>query len=110
MSLTIRKAPDYKADVLSQVAWYVREADEAVARRFYTAADLTLIELSKQPNLGRVRRFRHPLLHGLRSFRVEPPFNRLIIFYKTGDGTVEAWRLMHGARDLSRRLLEPPEL
>lgn len=110
MSLTIRKTPDYKADVLNQVAWYFREADEEVARRFYMAADLTLLELSKQPGLGRVRRFRHPLLQGLRSFRVGPPFGRLILFYKACDGVIEAWRLMHGARNLARRLLEPSEL
>jgi hypothetical protein len=39
-----------------------------------------------------------PELVGIRSFRVERPFHRLLLFYR------------HGSRDLPRRLREPPEL
>jgi hypothetical protein len=62
-----------------------------------------------QPDLGRPRHFRHRDLPGLRSFPVEHPFENLLIFYRANDETLDAIRLMHGARDLPRRLREPPE-
>ncbi len=46
-------------------------------------------------------------LRELRSFRVNPPFGRFLLFYRVTNDTLEAWRLMHGARDLPRRLVEP---
>ena len=51
---------------------------------------------------------KHPLLQGLRSFRVEPPFDKLLVFYRSTEQALQAWRLMHGTRDLPRRLVEPP--
>jgi plasmid stabilization system protein ParE len=86
----------------------VDEAGEALAWRFFTAVDSTLATLARRPDLGRVRHFRNPRLRGLRSFRVEPPFDRLLIFYRAPESTLQAWRLMHGARDLPHRLVEPP--
>ena len=45
-------------------------------------------------------------LQGLRSFRVEPPFDKLLVFYRSTEQALQAWRLMHGVRDLPRRLIE----
>lgn len=109
MNWRVDRKPDFKADVGLQFSWYFTTANEEVAWRFVEAVDATLVALSRQPFLGRRRRFRHRSLAGLRSFRVEPPFNRFLIFYRADDGVVDAWRLMHGGRDLSRRLVEPPE-
>jgi plasmid stabilization system protein ParE len=106
MSLAIEKSPLFHTDVAKQFGWYFDESGEELAWRFFKAVDETLFKLARQPDLGRVRRFRHPMLRGLWSFRVESPFNRLLIFYRVTSGTLEAWRLMHGARDLSRRLVE----
>lgn len=109
MNWRIDRKPDYKTDLGHQFAWYFTEAGEPVAWQFVEAVDRTLERLRLQPFLGRRRRFRHPSLAGLRSFRVAPPFHRFLIFYRADDGVVDAWRLMHGGRDLSRRLVEPPE-
>ena len=98
MSLAIEKSPQFHAD----------EAGEEVAWRFYHAVDDTVLKLARKPDLGWVLRFRNPALRGLWSFRVESPFTRFLIFYRVTPDTLEAWRLMHGARDLPRRLLEPP--
>lgn len=106
--LTVRKGPEFETDVLAQFAWYFEEAGEEVAWRFKNSVDTTLLKLSQQPALGRPRRFRTAALRELRSFQVEPPFGRILIFYRLGDGVLDAWRLMHGARDLPRRLVEPP--
>jgi hypothetical protein len=67
-----------------------------------------LLKLSRQPDLGRRRRFRNPMLQGLWSFPVASPFHKFLVFYRVTNDTLEAWRLMHGARDLPRRLFEVP--
>ena len=107
MNLTIQKSPLFHTDVTGQFEWYFDEAGEELAWQFFKTVDATLLKLSRQPDLGRVRHFRNPLLHELRSIRVDPPFNRLLIFYRPSKIEVVAERLMHGARDLPRRLVEP---
>jgi len=108
MSLPVEKSHFFETDVASQFAWYVHEAGEEVAWRFLAAVELTLAKLGKQPDMGSLRRFRHPLLRGLRSFRVEPPFDKVLVFYRSTEQALQAWRLMHGTRDLPHRLVELP--
>ena len=76
--------------------------------RFQQAVDSRLRRLCDRPDLGRVRRFKHPKLQGLRSFALERPFQRFLIFYREDGLTLQAVRLMDGARDLPRQLAEPP--
>lgn len=106
MKRAIEKSPIFESDVTGQFGWYLEKGGETLAWRFFAAVELTLAKLSQQPDLGRVRHFRNPKLHGLRSFRIESPFGRLIIFYRSSETELQAWRLMHGARDLPRRLVE----
>jgi plasmid stabilization system protein ParE len=107
MKVSLHRADEFNADFDQQYRWYLAEAGEETAERFLRAATNTLLLLSEQPDLGRRRKFRHPLLHGLRSIQVDPPFNRLLVFYRHSKTEVVAERLMHGARDLPRRLSEP---
>lgn len=79
MSLAVQKSDPFKADFEQQFAWYVEKAGQAVAWRFQGALDATLAKLARQPDLGRPRRFRHPILRDLRSSPVERPFHRLLI-------------------------------
>jgi len=106
MSLAIKKSPSFHDDVTSQFRWYADQAGEELAWQFFTEVDGTLLKLSIQPKLGRVRRFRSPLLFGIRSFQIGSPFQKFLIFYRHVDEEIYAERLMHGARDLSRRLME----
>jgi toxin ParE1/3/4 len=108
MSRVIQKARDFTADFENVFGWYVDKAGVEVAWRFQTALDKSLAKLSNRPDLGRPRHFRHPKLRGLRSFLVEQPFEKLLIFYRANDDVLHAVRLMHGARNLPRRLIEPP--
>ena len=108
MSLGLQKADAFLEDFTLQALWYVREAGDDVARRFQQAVDSTLSLLCKEPGLGHVRRFRHPKLQGLRSFPVERPFQRFVVFYRADEARMQVVRLMDGARDLPRRLAEPP--
>jgi plasmid stabilization system protein ParE len=108
MSLRLEKADAFLEDFTLQALWYVRQAGGEVARRFQQAVDSRLRLLCAQPGLGRTRQFKHSKLQGLRSFAVERPFQRFLIFYREDGVTLQAVRLMDGARDLPRRLAEPP--
>jgi toxin ParE1/3/4 len=106
VTIAVQKSDLFTADVAQQFSWYHNNASDVVAWRFFAAVDLTVSQLAREPNLGRVRHFRHPQLQNLRSFRVEPPFQKIQIFYRITTDGVQIWRLMHGARDLPRRLAE----
>ena len=106
MTLALRKGPAFEDDVAGHFAWYWNEAGEAVAWRFKEAVDAALVRLARQPGVGKQRKFRAAALQGLRSFRVDPPFDKILIFYRVDDRVLDAWRVMHGARDLPRRLRE----
>ncbi|MGD1084924.1 MAG: type II toxin-antitoxin system RelE/ParE family toxin [Verrucomicrobiota bacterium] len=108
MNRAVQKARNFNVDFENLFGWYVDKACVEVAWRFQTALDNSLAKLSIRPDLGRPRHFRHPKLRGLRSCPVEHPFEKLLIFYRATDEVLDAVRLMHGARDLPRRLSEPP--
>ena len=108
MRLLLHRAGDFDADFDQQYRWYLEQAGKELAERFLEAVLFALRSLAGQPDLGRRRKFRHPGLRNLRSFRVNPPFDKIRIFYRVTSDTLEAWSLMHGARDLPRRLVEPP--
>ena len=108
MSRAIQMALDFTADFENLFGWYVDKAGEEVAWRFQEALDASLVRISVRPDLGRPRHFRHPKLQGLRSFLVEHPFEKILIFYRANEERLDAIRLMHGTRNLPRRLIEPP--
>lgn len=108
MSLRLEQAEEFQTDFAVQARWYVREAGAEIGWRFEAAVHSTLELLCAQPDLGRKRHFRHPKLRGLLSLTVQRPFNRMIVFYRVDGEVLQAVRLMHGARDLPRRLVEPP--
>jgi toxin ParE1/3/4 len=108
MSRAIRKSAFFLGDLETQFRWYEEEAGWEVAWRYLLAVDQTLARLAEHSDLGRTRHFSHPELQGLRSFLVARPFHRHLIFYRQDDRNLYAVRVMHGARDLPRRLRQPP--
>jgi toxin ParE1/3/4 len=107
MKLTLQRADEFNSDFDQQYRWYLEQAGEEVAGRFLNAVPVTLHSLAEQSDLGRRRKFRHPMLRDLYSFQVERPFKKILIFYRVTENTLQAWRLMHGSRDLPRRLVGP---
>ena len=108
MKLALQRSEDFNRDFDLQYQWYLERAGEAVAEHYLNAVLATLRLLATQPDLGRRRKFRHPALQGIRSFRLAPPFGVHLVFYRYNSAELSAERLMHGARDLPRRLVEPP--
>src|SRR5947199_6895160 len=100
MSLVVRKVPFFIADFELQYEWYCRRADEPTAERYLSAIDETLVLLLRHPGAGPLKRYRQPLLEGIRSFRVSQPFGRHLIFYPFDDSVLYAERVIHGMRDL----------
>ena len=108
MSLLLRRSDYFWADLLKRVDWYRDRASPDVAERFVNVVEATLESLQRTPGLGRLRFSRWPDLAGLHSFRVQRPFHRILIFYRFDAEYVRAERLIHGARDLPRRLRQSP--
>ncbi len=105
MIRVVRQSDCFWADLLRQVDWYREKAGPAVAEGYVNAVEATLQALAKTPGLG-CPRFQHwPELAGIRSWRVDRPYHRHLIFYRFDEETFIAERIIHGARDLPRRLL-----
>ncbi len=101
----LRRSDDFNAD--AQHEWeYLCQFDEALADRFIDCVEKTVRLLAAQPALGHPGRYRHPRLAGLRVRAIAKPFGDWLIFYWDRPEHVHLFRLMHGARDLPRRLVE----
>jgi len=108
MNLRLDRSSDFIRDFEFQFEWYYRQAGEAVADHYSANVLATLAWLNSQPNLGKQRRFRHRDLQGIRSHSVQTPFDAHLIFYRFTHECITAERILHGARDLPRRLRQPP--
>lgn len=98
-----------EADLVNQYQWYLENAGEQIAERFLSAFDLLLERLSRNPEIGRQRQFRDPALKGIRSVALGRQFAVHLVFYRVDDNDLSVYRVMHGARNLAQRLLEPPQ-
>jgi toxin ParE1/3/4 len=107
MKLLLEVGEEFQSDFEQQYQWYLREAGEEVAERFFRSVAETLPLLTTHPDFGNRRRFQNPILQNLRSFRARRPFQNILIFYRVKGNVLQVWRLMHGSRDLPRRLIEP---
>lgn len=108
MSLEISISARAEQDMTLQYRWYLENADEDIAERYLLAVHETISMIASRPDLGAPRHFAAPELVHIRSIQVRKPFQRHLLFYWDGD-MLRVERLMHGARDLPRRLLEEPE-
>src|SRR5688500_2201707 len=106
--LELLKKWQFIADFEEQFRRYELRGGSDLSQRFLVAVDETLELLRTHPEIGRLRGFRKAELRGWHSFLVTRPFNRYLIFYRFDESSLEALRLVHGARDLPRRLLEDP--
>jgi plasmid stabilization system protein ParE len=108
VNLQLQQSSWFWADLNKQVDWYRDNAGPDVAEEFVDAVEETLIRLARMPGVGRQRFLEWPELAGIHSFRVQKPFQRLLIFYRFTETSLFAERLIHGARDLSGRLQDHP--
>jgi plasmid stabilization system protein ParE len=107
MSLPISISARAEQDMTLQYRWYLENADEEVAERYLIAVHETILTVAGKPDLGRPRHFTAPELAHIRSIQVRQPFDRHLLFYWDGS-TLLIERIIHGSRDLPKRLLEEP--
>ena len=107
-SLKIESSNEAKEDIRLQTVWYDEQAGSDIAERYVTAFMSTAHSLSRQPDLGRLCHFRVRKLANLRSIPMEGAFKKHLMFYRLQDDTLFIFRVLHGVRDLPRRLLDPP--
>lgn len=104
--LRLITTPAAEKDLTAQYNWYLQRADQDVAERFVTDFQKMVRKLEKQPYLGRLRQYRPVPLHGIRSISVSRTFQAHLIFYRLEPSDLVIFRVMHGARNLERRLIE----
>jgi len=109
MRLPVSISERAEADLARQFRWYVEKAGIEIAERFLAEFQITVGKLTSHPGLGRARKFRARELAGIRSFPVSGRFGVHLIFYRGDGGELSIERVMHGARNLPRRLIEWPE-
>jgi len=108
MRLQIRRSDWFIGDLEHYAAWYQSEASWELAQGYLLAVNTTLTRLAEMPGLGRPARFPAPVLRDLRLYPVERPFDKHLIFYRYDEAMLYVERAIHGARDLPRRLTQPP--
>ena len=99
---------DARLDLSLQYSWYIQKAGVDIAERYLAAFRGVLDLLGRQPGLGVQRRFRNPRLKGIRSFQLPASFRVHLIFYREEGERLVVFRVLHGMKDLPRRLTQPP--
>jgi len=97
-----------RQDLASQSQWYFQQAGDRLADRYMAAFDDTLAVLAAQPEIGSRRKFRDARLQGLRSAIMFGAFRVHLVFYRVVAERLFVFRVLHGMRDLPRRLLDMP--
>ena len=103
MKLRIR--PAARADLAEQVAFLVEQGGCDLGGRFIRAVQTTFELLVAAPRLGKARRFRNPMLQGIRSWPMDS-FSHHLVFYRVTTTGIEVVRVIHGARDIPTLLEE----
>jgi len=105
--MIIRRSERFDADLERQFRWYLLDAGLdpvpalELAERFAGAVTRTLDSLLRNPQTGRPRFVTFSALPGIRSWRLEKPFHRFLIFYRVEGTVIFAERLLEGHRRLA---------
>ena len=92
-----------------QFECYAVNANWEIAECYLDAVEAACHLLGQHPQLGPCAGFSHPRLRDWRFIVVFRPFQKHILFYEIEGDDVLLRRVMHGHRDLPRRLVETPE-
>lgn len=91
--------PEAERDLDAHADYYAEQEGLELALRFYEAAANTFALIATQPRIGAVRKYRDPLLAGIR-FHPIKGFEKQLVFYRPLTDGIEVLRVVHGARDL----------
>src|ERR1700739_1837258 len=104
--MSVNRSDEFLADIEREYEWYTLKANLEIAERYLDAVQSTVRLIELYPQIGPIGNFVYSRLNGWRYFVVVRPFNRYVLFYEIAGETVILRRVMHGYRNLPRRLLE----
>jgi plasmid stabilization system protein ParE len=104
--MSVRRTDAFIADVERQFDWYVLNANPEIAEQYLDAVKTTVRLLEQHPQIGPPGGFFHPRLRDWRFFLIFRPFKKHVLFYEIDGHDLIMRRVMHGSRDLPKRLLE----
>ena len=97
-----------RGDMLRQFRWYCKHATLEVADSFMAEVDAEILRLSARPNVG--VRCRFPGMSArFQDYYFVPlsrPYDVFLVFYKFDATSLLVLRVLHGSRDMPRRLRE----
>jgi toxin ParE1/3/4 len=100
----LQSRPGVEDDIF-ELARYLLDQSGDAARRFVDAVEVTLKHLATAPGIGSPKHYATPGLSEVRSWWVAGFPNHLIYYLPLPDG-IEVLAVMHGSRDVERRLRE----
>lgn len=98
MSLRVVVRPAVWRDLAEQSEHIAGDSPTA-AFRLLEAANAAFDLLGAFPEIGKLRRFVHPKLSGVRSWPIKG-FEKHVIFYRAAEHRIDILRVIHSARDL----------
>ena len=99
MSLQVFIRPAVWRDLAEQ-SGHIAEDSPTAALRLLEAARSAFDLLGGFPEIGKLRRFSHPKLSGVRSWPIKG-FETHVIFYRASEHRLDILRVIHSARDLT---------
>jgi toxin ParE1/3/4 len=105
MKYAFRVRPQADVDLDEIAAYIARQSGVDRAMRFLDHAFEAFASIRSAPLRHPLCGFRSRLLRSVRKQAI-PVFKNYYVFYIVQDDAVEVLRVMHGARNLSRRLIE----
>ena len=105
--MIIQRSEPFEIDLQHQFRWYLLETelDPApaleLAQQIADCVEETLEFLGESPSVGRRRLSSFSNLTGLRSWKLQKPFERFLIFYRVENDVLNVVRLLDGHRRLA---------
>ena len=94
------------SDIESAVAYYHRDAGQALAREFVDALEQAIERIRRSPNIGSLRFSYEVGVPELRAWSVRR-FPSLIFYVPSGEGS-EVWRVLLDRRDIPTSVIDHP--
>lgn len=101
MKCAVRILPEADRDLTGIADDLAERASLEVAEDFLAVTMATFVTVAGQPEMGWRCRLPHRDLQGVRVFRIEAPFEKYLMFYRSLPGRIEILRVLYGARDLA---------
>lgn len=100
MKRIIRRTSQVRGDIIS-IYRYIHERSPQAAEHVLDAIERSIRSLVDTPGIGHYWNSPDPQLHGIKVTTVHP-YRQYLIFFRASEQGIEVFRIVHGARELSR--------